>query len=89
VPLMINTQELEAMSQQNIESSSREQLKSLSDVQLESDAPQVEKILSFIEQISNPYCFLSGKTPVKVCFTENGKKINEAIESILQHMRQA
>lgn len=86
---MINTHELEAMSQQSIESASRDQLNSLSDVQINCDAPQVEKILSFIEQINNPYCFLSGKTPVKVCFTENGKKTNEAIESILHHMRQA
>lgn len=86
---MINIHDLEAMSNQSIEAADKAQLKLLSDVRVKKDAPSEEKVLSFIEQIGNPYCFLSGNTPVRVRFAENGKSVNQALENIIQAMRQA
>jgi len=38
-----------------------------------------DKILSFIQQIGNPYCFISGGVPVRVCFAGNGKKLSQSL----------
>lgn len=69
---MTESRQLEIMKLQDIEKISRKTLVDVSAIEIKRDLPQEEKILSYIEQVQNPYCFLCGNTPVKVCFNENG-----------------
>ena len=85
---MISSHTLERMSQQNIETIDRAKLEPLSSVQINTEQSQAEKVLSYLDQIKNPYCFLSGETPVKVCFSEDGRSIDHALIRILQQMGQ-
>lgn len=81
--------ELCLLQAQSVEGIPREELKQLSDIYLDVAASQNERVLSFIEQAGNPYCFLCGKTPVKLCFAENGKSMHQALENILRHRQQS
>ena len=85
---MISAKELEQMRDQDIETVSVRRLKSLADVKIKTDAPQDEKVLSFIEQIGNPYCFMSGEIAVCLRFSGNGKKIDQELIDIFSIMRQ-
>ena len=47
-----------------------------------------EKILSFIRQMGNPYCFLSGGIPVRVCFVGEGKKLSQSLVNYFSALKQ-
>ncbi len=85
---MITSSELEVMSKQNIEAINRKELADLSAIHIRQDLPQVEKILDFLEQIKNPYCFLCGDVPVRVCFTDNGPKLSQTLENYFIRIKQ-
>ncbi len=85
---MITNSELEVMSRQNLEAINREELEDLSAVHIRQDLPYEEKILDFLEQIKNPYCFLCGDVPVRVCFTDGGPKLGQALENYFIRIKQ-
>ncbi len=85
---MITNSELEAMSQQNIEKINRNELADLSAIHIRQDLPQEEKILDFLEQIKNPYCFLCGDIPVRVCFADDGPKLGQTLENYFIRIKQ-
>lgn len=62
-PMMIANGGLSAMSRQNIETINRNELVELSVIHIRQDLSGEEKILRFLEQVRNPYCFLSGGCP--------------------------
>jgi hypothetical protein len=41
--------------------------------------PTAEKMQSYLEQIVNPYCFLCGDTPVKICFVTESKTLKQSL----------
>ena len=45
-------------------------LRDIRDVKVNTDLPKRERILDFIRQIGNPYCYRHGKYVVKVSFTD-------------------
>ena len=55
----------------------------LNDIVIDTDKSKNERIISFIEQIKNPYCFKVGKTIVKVCFDDNGVTLEDRLENLL------
>lgn len=80
--------QLAAMSRQDIESIKREELADISAVSIRPDLTHEEKIWYFLEQIQNPYCFLCGNIPVKVCFTDGGPKLGQALETYFIRVKQ-
>lgn len=86
--MMITSSELEVMNQQNIETINRKELADLSAIHIRQDLPQVEKVLDFLEQIKNPYCFLCGDVPVRVCFSDDGPQLGQALENYFIRMKQ-
>lgn len=85
---MITSKQLEVMSKQNIETLDRNDLAELSDIHIRRDLPHEEKILAFLEQIKNPYCFLCGGVPVRVCFTENGPELGQTLQDYFIRIKQ-
>ena len=85
---MITNSELEVMSQQNIETINRKELAELSAIHIRRDLSYEEKILDFLEQIKNPYCFLCGDVPVRVCFTDNGPNLGQTLENYFIRIKQ-
>ena len=63
--------ELDTLSCVDIKTVDPEQLVDIREVVINTDLPKEERILEFIRQIRNPYCFRHGKIVVKIGFSES------------------
>ena len=62
----------------------RSTLMQRSSVRLDPSAPREERLRDFIQQIKNPYCYLDGKTVVKISFTNTATTIEDCLENYLR-----
>lgn len=66
------------------------EIDSLSNI-LEADidgATAAERLTSLVGQISNPYCFKVGKTPVRIMFKPGEKPIEEKLRAYFLSLKQ-
>ena len=54
------------------------------DVRLKSKGSKQERITDYISQIKNPYCYLDGKTVVKISFAETDRTIEDCFHAYLR-----
>ena len=65
------TQEnLEAMRNVDVRTVDPATLRDIRDVEINTELPKEERILDFIRQIGNPYCYRHGKYVVKVSYAD-------------------
>ena len=55
----------------------------ISSVTVNTSLPREERLLDFLEQIKNPYCFLCGKTVVKISFADTEATLEDRLERYL------
>ncbi|MCL1882392.1 MAG: hypothetical protein FWF81_01385 [Defluviitaleaceae bacterium] len=55
-----------------------------SSIKIDTELPQVERMVSAIKQMGNPYFFKVGKIIVKTCFAETDITINKRYEDYLR-----
>ena len=53
------------------------------DVVVNTSLPKEERLLNYLDQIKNPYCFKCGKTVVKVSFADTQATIEDRLEKYL------
>ena len=75
---------VEAMKSIDPRTVDRSTLMQRSSVRLEPSAPREERLRDFIQQIKNPYCYLDGKTVVKISFTNTATTIEDCLENYLR-----
>ena len=51
------------------------------DVRLKSKGSKQERITDYISQIKNPYCYLDGKTVVKISFADTDRTIEDCFHA--------
>lgn len=85
---VITKKQLEDMSKQNIETIDRKELADITAIHIRQDLPHNEKVLAFLEEIKNPYCFLCGDVPVRVCFSDNGPKLGQRLQDYFIRIKQ-
>ena len=61
---------IDAMRDVDIRKVDPDSLRDIRDVQVHTELPKPERILDFIQQIGNPYCYRHGKYVVKVSFSD-------------------
>lgn len=61
---------IEAMKAVDIRTVDPKTLRDIRDVHVDEKLPKKERMLEFIRQIGNPYCYRHGKYVVKVGFTD-------------------
>lgn len=76
---MVTSRQLKEYSEQCISTIDKSQLTDISTVKVDENLSHEEKVLSYIEQAGNPYCFMCGETCVKIRFKENGTNIEDAV----------
>ena len=59
-----------------------EELKDIETINVDTQRPVVERVLSLIEQLGNPYLFKVGNIPVKVSFNDKGLTLQQSLEKI-------
>ena len=75
---------LEEMKNVNLGNVDRSKLVQISDVKVDPKKKKNEKIADFISQIKNPYCYLDGKTVVKISFSNTDRTIEDCIYDYLR-----
>ena len=53
-------------------------------VQIDDTRPVSERILSFLQQVKNPYCFRIGDVAVKVNYKPDGPSLQQNFEDLLR-----
>jgi hypothetical protein len=76
------------MSQMEIDKVDPSTLTDITTIAINGELPHEEKILSFIRQMGNPYCFTSGGVPVRVCFAGTGKNLSQSLANYFSLLKQ-
>lgn len=71
---MLSNDDLESLSELNIESIKKGILKELTEITIDSNLNIEEKIESFFNKIHNPYYFLVNGTPVQITYNNHNNK---------------
>lgn len=53
-------------------------------VKIDSGASREDRLISYIEQIKNPYCYLDGNTVVKISFANSGTTMEDCFANYLR-----
>ena len=77
-------EQIEAMQNVDIRTVDPETLRDIRDVKVNADLPKHERILDFIRQIGNPYCYRHGKYVVKVSFTDTDVTLEDRMLSYIR-----
>lgn len=75
--------DLDALKNVDLKTVDRDTLVDIRDVNVNLELSKEERIVDFIRQIKNPYCFKVGKIIVKVSFNDNGPTLEEALINLL------
>ncbi len=85
---MLNSLCLYKMSQADIEKIDPAALVNISAVSIDPALPQADKMEEYLSQIGNPYCFISGKTPVKIRFIRPDRSLAQSLGNYLSRLSQ-
>lgn len=83
-PFTLTMEELKAMQEVDVRTVDPATLRDIRDVHVNTDLPKPERILDFIRQIRNPYCYRHGKYVVKVSFVETDVTLEQRLMSYIQ-----
>jgi len=75
---------IETMRSVNPKTVDRSTLVQRDSIRLEPADPQNERLRDFIQQIKNPYCYLDGKTVVKISFAKTDTTLEDCLEHYLR-----
>ena len=74
---------LEQMKNTDVRSVDPAALVDIRNVSVNTALPKEERMLDYLSQIKNPYCFKCGKTVVKVSFADTQATIEDRLEKYL------
>ena len=78
--------DLEAMAGVDITSVDPDSLVDIRDTVVDKSLPKEERMLDFIRQIKNPYCFRCGKVVVKIGFSDTDATFEDKFENFLRSL---
>ena len=76
--------DLEAMRTVDVHKVDPETLRDIRDVQIKTELPKQERMLDFLRQIGNPYCYRHGKYIVKISFSETDVTLEDRLLSYIR-----
>lgn len=83
-PCAYTMEQIEAMQNVDIRTVDPTGLRDIREVKVNTDLPKRERILDFIRQIGNPYCYRHGKYVVKVSFTDTDVTLEDRMLSYIR-----
>ncbi|WP_369283659.1 DUF6870 family protein [Oscillibacter sp. GMB15532] len=75
-----------ALKQVDVRTVNPDTLVDMNDIKVNTKLPKEERILDFIQQVGNPYCYRCGKVVVKISFNDTDATLEDRIESLLRMM---
>ena len=83
-PCAYTMEQIEAMQNVDIRTVDPTGLRDIREVKVNTDLPKRERILDFIRQTGNPYCYRHGKYVVKVSFTDTDVTLEDRMPSYIR-----
>lgn len=83
-PCAYTMEQIKAMQNVDIRTVDPAGLRDIREVKVNTDLPKRERILDFIRQIGNPYCYRHGKYVVKVSFTDTDVTLEDRMLSYIR-----
>ena len=80
----LTREQIEAMRNVDIRTVDPETLRDIREVEVNAELPKRERILDFIRQIGNPYCYRHGKYVVKISFTDTDVTLEDRMLSYIR-----
>ena len=81
---MLTAADIQKMQSVNPETVDRSALKDIREVHVNTELPKKERILDFIRQIGNPYCYRHGDYVVKVGFADTDVTLEDRMLSYIR-----
>ena len=72
------------MKNRDIRTIEQHELQELPQDAVEHGLPQEERLKNLLDKVRNPYCYLDGKTVVKISFAETDTTMEECLEHYLR-----
>ena len=83
-PYTLTRETISAMRDVDIRMVDPDSLRDIRDVHVRTELPKRERMMDFIRQIGNPYCYRHGKYVVKISFTDTEVTLEERMLSYLR-----
>lgn len=77
---------LEELKNVDIRTVNRDSLVDINDVKIDMNLPREERLIEFIRQIKNPYCYRCGKVVVKVSFADTEVTLEDRLINYLKSL---
>lgn len=77
---------LEELKNVDIRTVDRDSLVDINDVKIDMNLPREERLIEFIRQIKNPYCYRCGKVVVKISFADTEVTLEDRLISYLKSL---
>lgn len=65
---MLTVKQLDEMSQSGIEKIDKTELVDIRGIKIDTNLPPEQRMINYLEQVKNPYCFLCGDSAIRVRF---------------------
>lgn len=76
--------DINAMKNVDIKNVDKSSLVDLTSIHIDESKPVQERVLSFLQQIQNPYCFRIGDVAVKINYKSDGPSFQQNFEDLLR-----
>lgn len=70
----------------NIDELDVSELVDIREVKFDRSKPQLIRIISYIHQVKNPYCFRVGNSKVRVSYANKDETLNDSFVAMLSHL---
>lgn len=81
---LLTREAIQAMQNVDIRTVDRDSLRDIRDVRIDTELPKQERVMDFIRQIGNPYCYRHGKYVVKVSFVDTDVTLEDRLLAYLR-----
>ena len=79
----LTREQLDTMKEVDVRTVDPKELRDIQEVTVRTDLPKKERMLDFVQQIGNPYCYRYEMCVVKVSFSDTDVTLEERIRSYL------
>lgn len=78
---MIELERLEDLSKLEVTRADKSSLKDITQIKVDTNLPLTQRLIEFLEDIENPYCFLVGSSAVKIEFSSSGQNLQTCLKN--------
>lgn len=84
---MYNSEMLASMRQQSIKEVNAADLVDIRTVSIDTSAPPEQRMIDYLEQIKNPYCFRCGDAVVAIRFSSKGTALDGLLKNYFSGLK--